>query len=268
MASMTHDELRELSGGYALDALSDLDRQAFEAHLSTCADCTREVQELRVVASGLPFAIPQIDPPAALRDRVLRAAVAPAVVLPIKARPGQTPWSLPTWLSVAASIAAVALGLYTLTLRQRINLLEVRLRDANARVEQTEKAATLASLRADRAEEMTSVLAAGDVRRIDLAGSKVAPGAAGYAFWSPSRRVLLFSAANLPALSPGRQYQLWVIPKGGKPVSAGMLNFDQRGRVIALADSPNADPGTVAVTEEPAGGVPQPTGPIVLFGAL
>jgi anti-sigma-K factor RskA len=268
MASMTHDELRELSGSYALDALSEVDRQAFETHLSTCADCTREVQEFRAVASALPFAVPQIDPPAALRDRVLRTAVAPGVVIPIKTRPAKAEWTLPAWLSVAASFAAVALGLYTLTLRQRIDLLEERLRDANARVEESAKAATLASLRADRAEEMTSVLAAGDVRRIDLVGQKTAPGAAGYAFWSPSRRVLLFSAANLPALSPGRQYQLWVIPKDGKPVSAGLLNLDQRGRVIALADSPNADPGTVAVSEEPAGGVPQPTGPVVLAGAI
>ena len=42
---MSHDELRELSGGYALGALSDADRRLFEAHLSTCPECAGEVRE-------------------------------------------------------------------------------------------------------------------------------------------------------------------------------------------------------------------------------
>src|SRR4051812_3068060 len=266
---MTHDELRELTGSYALDALSADDRSVLEAHLQTCADCSAEVDALRGVVAGLAYAVPQQDPPAALRARVLRAATGSAVVLLPSSQTRRKPSSaVAVWLSLAASLAAVALGLYTLTLRQRIGVLEDRLREANAQVERSEKAATLASLRAQTAKEMTAVLAAGDVRRIDLVGQKPAPGAAGHAFWSPSRRVLLFSAANLPSLRAGRQYQLWVIPSGGKPISAGMLDLDQQGRALTLADSPNADPGTVAVSEEPTGGVLQPSGPVVLAGAL
>jgi anti-sigma-K factor RskA len=266
---MTHDELRELTGSYALDALSADDRHAIEEHLQTCADCSQEVAALRAVVDGLPYAVPQQDPPAALRERVLRAATGSTVVaMPSTRARSKAPAAVPVWLSIAASLAAVALGLYTLTLRQRIGVLEDRLREANAQVERSEKAATLASLRAETAKEMTAVLAAGDVRRIDLVGQKPAPGAAGHAFWSPSRRVLLFSATNLPTLAPGRQYQLWVIPSGGKPISAGMLDLDQQGRALTVADSPNADPGTVAVSEEPSGGVSQPTGAVVLAGTL
>ena len=57
---MTHDELRDLSGGYALGALSEAEHRAFVAHLSTCAECAEDVQGFAAVASGLAHAVPQV----------------------------------------------------------------------------------------------------------------------------------------------------------------------------------------------------------------
>jgi len=269
---MTHDELRELTGAYALGALSDAERHALEAHLPTCGDCAREVRELAAVAGGLAFAVPQVDPPAALRDRVLSAAVAPesARVQPIRSATGAPPVRaslLPSWLAAAAALAAVAIGLYAMTLRERVGRLEEQLREANARAEGVERQLNVAQSSADRARQIASVLDAPDVRAIDLAGQKGAPSANGRAFWSLSRG-LVFTAANLPAPPAGRQYQLWVIPKDSKPVSAGMLDFND-GRTVALVDPSTASRGgSVAVTLEPAGGVPQPTSDPILVGSL
>ena len=51
---MTHDELRELTGGYALGVLSEAERRAIETHLPTCVECAREVREFVTWRAGWP----------------------------------------------------------------------------------------------------------------------------------------------------------------------------------------------------------------------
>ena len=103
------------------------------------------------------------------------------------------------------------------------------------------------------------ILAAGDLRRIDLAGTKVAPAATGRAFWSQTEG-LVVAFANLPATQTGQVYQLWVIPPGGTPLDAGLLELQPDGRALTLARSGTSERvGTVAITLEPAGGSPVPT---------
>jgi anti-sigma-K factor RskA len=71
---------------------------------------------------------------------------------------------------------------------------------------------------------------------------------------------------------PGKAYELWALPRGGAPVSLGLLpaggtyertlNSAQRAALLA-ADK-------VAVSVEPAGGSPtgSPTGPVVIVASL
>ena len=77
MGDMDHAAQRDAAGLYALGALAGADRDAFEAHLATCEECAAEVRSLGAVVRALPYAAPQVDPPAALRARVLAAAGAP-----------------------------------------------------------------------------------------------------------------------------------------------------------------------------------------------
>lgn len=262
---MSHDELRELSGGYALDALSDADRRLFEAHLSTCAECAGEVRDLRAVASGLAQAVPQVGPPAPLRARVLGAVAAsprsdagpPArrsIVLPL--------------LTAAAAIAAIAVGLYAVSLQQRIRVLEEELRLASTRAAAIDRQLIVYRAASDRAQQIRAILSAADLRRIDLAGQKAAPTAFGRALWSPSQG-LVVAFDRLPPTSSDRVYQLWVIPPGGAPISAALLELQADGTAITLATpGTSSRVGTVAVTLEPAGGVPAPTGDMIVAGAL
>jgi anti-sigma-K factor RskA len=115
-----------------------------------------------------------------------------------------------------------------------------------------------------------AVLTAPDVARIDLAGqTPVAPQATARAFWSRSRG-MVFTAANLPPLPAGRVYQLWVVTAQRAPLSAGLLTPDGQGSVSATFNTP-ADipqPVALAVTIEPAGGVPAPTGDRYLIGTV
>ena len=113
-----------------------------------------------------------------------------------------------------------------------------------------------------------AVLAAPDVSRIDLAGQTAAPQASGRGYWSRSRG-LMFTASSLPALPPGRAYQLWVLTAQTPPISNGwMLRPDASGRAAAIFETP-VDlpvPTAMAVTIEPDGGVPAPTGAMYLVG--
>jgi Anti-sigma-K factor rskA len=93
------------------------------------------------------------------------------------------------------------------------------------------------------------------------------PDARAKVFWSEKAKRGIVVAGNLETLPPDRQYQLWVFANG-KPVDAGVFDADASGRALFeskdLAAISTAE--NFAVTVEPRGGVPQPTGPIVLLG--
>ena len=213
---------------------------------------------------GLAQAVPQVDPPAELRARVLSAAPMRAQV----ARSTSSRSYMP-WLAAAASLAlAAGLTIYTAQLRTRITTLEGELREARDRAAATERQMADAQRAAAGAQASVAVLTAPDVARIDLAGQTVAPKASARAFWSRSRG-MVFTASNLPPLPAGRTYQLWVVTAQA-PISAGLLTPDVSGNVSETFSTPQdlPQPVAMAVTIEPAGGVPAPTGDRYLVGVL
>jgi anti-sigma-K factor RskA len=92
--------------------------------------------------------------------------------------------------------------------------------------------------------------------------------ASGRAYWSPSRG-LVFNAEQLPALTPGRVYQLWVLTPADATISAGVFTVAADGSASATFTLPPGAsvPKVVAVTNEPApAGSAGPTTPILLVG--
>ncbi|MGA2593864.1 MAG: anti-sigma factor, partial [Bryobacteraceae bacterium] len=91
----------------------------------------------------------------------------------------------------------------------------------------------------------------------------------GRVFLDPKRGVLLL-ASNLPPAPAGKAYEMWVIPKGGKPLPAGMFQSATDGTALHVLPGPVdvASTGAVAVTLEPEAGVPQPTSRPVIVAAL
>jgi anti-sigma-K factor RskA len=222
-----HDAFLEDAALYALGALGEDEIAAFEAHLEGCDECTVEH-----------------DPPSGLRERVL--ASVGGEQRPDTMQPARR--SLAPWLAAAAVLAlAAALGAYAVGLRNRVADLEARLRSVTAPL---------------------AVLTAPDVARIDLVGQPTAPRAAARAFWSRSHGLVL-AASNLPAPPPGRTYQLWVLTAQPTAISAGLLKPDETGSVTAVFNTPPdiPDPLAMAVTDEPEGGVPAPTGQKYLVGS-
>ena len=76
---MTHqtltDDQRDVTSLYALDALDDSERQAFETHLGDgCQVCRAEVDALQAVAGDLALTAPVRPVPPTVRARVLATA--------------------------------------------------------------------------------------------------------------------------------------------------------------------------------------------------
>lgn len=271
------DPFRESTGLYVLGALTPADRAAFEAHLQTCADCTAEVRALQPVVDALPHGIMAVEPSADLRRRVLTAAATartPSIPLSETAtreRARPTPrWSGTIltwggWVAAAASIAvAVSFSSQASSTRSRMEAVEAELRQAVTRLQDSQQQLQASVRETDTVRASLALLSAPDSVELRLAGQAVAPGARGRAFLSRSRG-LLFAATNLPAVPDNRVYQLWYLTSSA-PVSAGLLSPDAQGNLtvsFASAEAASAATG-MAVSLEPAGGVPAPTGALYL----
>jgi hypothetical protein len=252
--TLAHDALRELAVAYAFDTLDVSERRQFEAHLHMCAECQRDVQDALLLAEGLGQQPERVPLPSGLRDRVLRAATAePGGHRSGVPRAPTRTRALTMWLALAASVVAViAAGTAWMEHRQ---------------VTETQQALARALADALETRRVMDIVTAADVTRVDLAGQAAAPRAAGRVFWSASRG-LYFTASSLPALPQDRIYQLWYVTAGA-PVSAALLSPDASGRVTITR--PPAVPGrpkAFALTIEPAGGVPAPTGAMYLLGSF
>ena len=232
MKLSTHSELREQAAAFALGALGDEDRAEFEAHLLVCDECDDDVRSFTRVTDALAFTVPPVDPDVAIRQRALAAVRGGS---PTRAS------VLAPWLLAAASLLmAIGAGAYAVALRQS----------------------------AAEGRSFVIVLTAEDLIRVDLAGQPMAPRAAARAFWSQSRG-LIFTASRLPPLPAGRTYELWIISEE-MPISAGLLRPTLDGAVQATFTTvPGvARAAAFAVTLEPDGGVPAPTGDKYLVGVV
>jgi anti-sigma-K factor RskA len=273
-----HHEYADQAAAYALGALTPAERADFEAHLANCALCAAEVRSFAPVVGDLGMTNPAAAPSPAVRDRLLSAIrTGSRPVAPLGAASSQrtgerietsgTMSRVGLYALAASLVLAVALGGYAAQLRGRITALEARLRDTVLRADTNERLVADARRSALESQRTVLVLAAPDLARIDLAGQAAAPQASARAFWSRSRG-LVFTASNLPAPPPGRAYQLWVLTAQPAPINAGMLKLDANGRATEMIDTPQDLPRPVAmaVTLEPEGGVPAPTGDKYLVG--
>jgi len=78
--------------------------------------------------------------------------------------------------------------------------------------------------------------------------------------WDPYQHQGVVAMQNLPAPAAGHDYQLWVLDPGAEtPLSAGLLTAS---RPFAVKPIGTQNPG-FAISLEPSGGSPVPTGPIL-----
>lgn len=254
-----HDALRSLAGAYALGVASDAERREFEAHLATCAECRQELAEIRRVNDALAMAAPAASPPAGLRSRIVAAAERDRKV------PAAPRYRLAWQIAAAASIAAVFFGAQWWNVSRELSEMRVELASTRERLTLAESLRASAERTAAENTSRLAVLTAADSITIPLAGQPPSPNATGRVVWSPTRGVI-FSAANLPPLPAGRVYQLWAVTA---PAPVGlMLVTPAAGQADLVAPAaPAVAPTAFALTIEPEGGSPGPTGAMYLLGS-
>lgn len=274
---MTHDEARDAMPLFVVDADDAPTRAALQAHLAQCDVCRQALQELELAGDALGRGVPQIRPRAELRDRTLSAilgqerpsprAVSGASHTTSPALTSRAPSAWPQWLAAAAALVAVASLAGLIRTRAELSGMRDTLAVWQARVAQSEQSTLSARAELATHRQALDVMTSDDLLQVSLKGVAPAGRAEGKAFLSRSQNTLIFSARDLPALPPDRVYQLWAIADG-KPVSAGLFTPDARGRSqLVAALSLSSPPAAMAVTVEPQGGVPSPTGPKYLLGA-
>lgn len=83
------------------------------------------------------------------------------------------------------------------------------------------------------------------------------------------KQAVLF-AYNMQPVSADKTYEFWLVPKQGNPIPAGTFNVQDDGKGVLTVNMPKDVPmsnlAAGAVTVEPAGGLPQPSGTMVIVG--
>ena len=253
---MNREEIQELAAVYALGALDGEDRARFEALLRAGdPEATSALRSFEATLGSLAEEDAVAPPPsvkAALMDRI-------GAEQRVKARgapPARTRriWPVIWAAALAAGIAAVAVGLsVSAGYEKRIKALESEASALRAEV--------------DRQQQLLAMLRDPATEIVALSGLGPAPTARARMVWNaPSGGLLV--AAGLPPAPEGKTYQLWAIAGARPPVPAGVFGVDAKGggslRVPPLSGVGQVD--VFAVTLEPAGGLPAPSGQMYLAG--
>ena len=286
--SPTHEPFDELAACYALGALDGDDLTRFEAHLARgCTECEHALAQCREALVQPAVDLREVPPPRvkrALMERLARSrARRPR---PARLGPGLK-WV--AGVAVAAGLIASVVATYV-SARYEQRLGEMA-REASALREQisqqrqaprtvryesvtkTQEARDTAAKQVpdqfdgaitSQQRQALSLLRDPATRIITLAGLEPSPAAQGRMIWNAHDGGILV-AAGLPPAPQDKAYELWAVV-GGKPIPAGLFGVDAEGRgsarVEPLAGGPEV--AQFAVTLEPAGGVPAPTGPMYL----
>lgn len=123
----------------------------------------------------------------------------------------------------------------------------------------------------ERKEQLLNVIAAREVKLVIMGGLDPSPDGYGKVLWDSEQKQAVLQLANIPAPPEDKDYQLWLIKGEQDPISAGVFNFQQPStdlffKVENLDEAPSEQENNFAVTLEPKGGMPQPTGDMFLFG--
>lgn len=256
----------ELLPAYALGALDGAELRELEAHLAVgCAACRSQLDLFQGDLEELAVSVEPVVPSETTRRRIQRLAGGGTPV----ARPRPVSRLAPMTAVAAAAVLLLAVGLGWRQIRLGTELDRLGAeRDALARqVSGLDQQLGLARAQTQRMAESLAIIASPGARSIQLAGLEPAPQASGNTFVNPQRGKAIFYAFDLPALAADKTYQLWWI-EDGKPVSAGTFDVDERGAASVQVErlAPTGIIQAWAVTIEPKGGVPQPTGAMVLKG--
>jgi anti-sigma-K factor RskA len=227
--SRGHEQYEENVGAYLLGALPELEAEVFEKHVATCADCRRELEQLRVASEALPRAVEPVVPPPELKESIMRTVWAEAEERR-EAKPERR-WSrrflerLPRLSPAFAAIAAACVLAIGIAIGVGV-----------------------ANIGGSSSKTLTALV---DHTRAPSANASLVVPA--------SRKGAILNVEGLPNPGPGKVYEVW-LQRDGTMQPAGAL-FSVASGGSGTAGIPGSLHGVqaVAVTAERDGGAAKPT---------
>lgn len=224
--------IHELTAGYALDALDEDERSAYEAHLADCEHCQQELASFWTTTEALAVAASGPEPSVALRERILADVRAePQNVVAFEPRR----WRVAPVLGAVAAVAAVValgIGLWASNLSSELDETRAALARAQA----------AAQLLADPAAQTVALQQGTGRLVVDADGQAV------------------LVVEGLEPAPAGKTYELWIVPGGDIAAAspAGLFPGRDGTEVVGLDGTVTAG-DVVAVTVEAAAGADAPT---------
>ena len=178
--------IHELTAGYALDALDEDERSAYEAHLADCEHCQQELASFWTTTEALAVAASGPEPSVALRERILADVRAePQNVVAFEPRR----WRVAPVLGAVAAVAAVValgVGLWASNLSSELDETRTALARAQA----------AAQLLVDPAAQTVALQQGTGRLVVDADGQAV------------------LVVEGLEPAPAGKTYELWIVPGG------------------------------------------------------
>lgn len=221
---------------YALGVLEDEESAEMEAHLGRgCTTCQENLKNALCMNASLISSGPDVAPSPKLKRRILASV-------------GVQPkgWG---WLGAFATACLLVIALW----------LGNEERQRGAELAQARQNIIEVSSQRDRLDNALRILDQPETVRVTFGKGAPEP-PRGNVFIHAQLGVMLV-ASNLPKLSTGKTYEMWLIPKGGAPRPAGLFQSTDAGSAVHVLSGPvdTAALGAVAVTVEPEAGSPSPT---------
>lgn len=277
----THNDFESLCAGYVLGALSEDEKRTFEQMLDEATPEQVEIYRQMVrIKDDLSLAADPMEPSGDLFNNILaEISDSETKTAENESRESSSSGSktniLPIWAFKAAAAVLLAgvlgLALYTQQQSSLVDQKETQITVLQNELEQQNQLLTQLESELDRKEELLAILESREVNLILMAGLETNPDGYGKIIWDPENQRALLQVANLPEPSDEQDYQLWLIKDEQSPISAGVFSFEQTStdlfyRIDRLNERPSDSSNTFAVTLEPKGGAPQPTGEMYLAG--
>jgi anti-sigma-K factor RskA len=229
---------------YVLRMLPPAEALAFAREMEANPELQDMVRELENTASTVALAAPLRRPPSSLRSRVLAAIGGDSPSGQVAAR-GVMDW-IPWTMAAALALAAGTFWYEARSVREGLTAVQAQLEELRQRdTLATTQIATLSAQVSEYQKALAVVV------------------------YDQQRQAGVVKLDRFPKAEQGKDYQLWLIdPKGGKPVSAGVLQAPESGakQVSFRPERRLPDADTFAISVEPAGGSAEPRGQVILVG--
>jgi len=268
---MTWEEVKELGPLYVIGALDVETLREVENFMRRATpEQKREFAEWHEVAAIIPVALPQTEVPAHLKDRLLSRLAAtgepelqtqtPQTAKVISFQPRQrSESSLTRWMLMAATIA---LALSCGYLGWKNTTISARLKQTTLTLEETDH-------RLNTLTRQLEAFLSPSTRVISMSGIET-PQAHAKVVWNTEAQTWEVHIKNLPPPPSDKDYQLWYVTKDAK-INAAVFSTDNSGRgelKLSLPAEALHGLSATAVTLEPKGGSPQPTGKFYLLASI